>query len=178
MARIRAIHPRARRWASSATASARSRCRTLTPCWEASARLSRCARVPSSASSCASPACPSTHLTRAKPMSFERLMLIVVTVLLLAFVTLRYQGVSANITNSEPIGFYVEVGGLPHRGSLVQLRPLMKHLAGVPGDTIIVTASGSYVNGKLWPHSAIPKQTHGYKPYPFGTIRLQPNQYW
>ena len=91
---------------------------------------------------------------------------------------MRYIGVTANITDSEPLGFYIQVGGLPHRGSLVQLRPLMKHLAGIPGDVIQVTPKGSYINGKLWPNSAIPKQTHGYKPYPFGAIRLQGNQYW
>ena len=111
-------------------------------------------------------------------MTFERLALIVVSGLLLAFTTLRYNGVTANITDSEPIGFYIQVGGLPHRGSLVQLRPLMKNLAGIPGDTIRVSPEGSYINGKLWPNSAIQKETHGYRPYPFGTIKLQPNQYW
>jgi type IV secretory pathway protease TraF len=54
----------------------------------------------------------------------------------------------------------------------------MKHLAGVPGDTVEVTARGSYVNGKLWPNSRIPANTHGYRPYPFGTYKLQPNQFW
>jgi conjugal transfer pilin signal peptidase TrbI len=107
-------------------------------------------------------------------MTFERIALVV----LFALLTVRYNGVTANITDSEPLGFYIQVGGLPHRGSLVQLRPLMKHLAGIPGDVIQVTPKGSYINGKLWPNSAIPKQTHGYKPYAFGAIRLQGNQYW
>jgi type IV secretory pathway protease TraF len=111
-------------------------------------------------------------------MIFERVALIVISALLLGFVTLRYRGVTANITDSEPIGLYIQVGGLPHRGSLVQLRPLMKNLAGVPGDVIRVTPEGSYINSKLWANSAIPKVTHGYRPFPFGTIRLQPNQYW
>jgi type IV secretory pathway protease TraF len=54
----------------------------------------------------------------------------------------------------------------------------MKHVAAVPGDTVIVTPSGSYINGKLWPNSAIPAQTYGYRPYPFGTYTLEPGQFW
>jgi type IV secretory pathway protease TraF len=97
---------------------------------------------------------------------------------LLALVTLRWCGVDGNLTNSEPAGLYVRTLRLPTRGALVELRPLIKHLAGVPGDTVTVTSSGSYINGKLWPHSAIPKDTHGYVPFRFGTYKLQPNQYW
>ena len=107
-------------------------------------------------------------------MTFERVLLVV----LFALFIVRYNGVTANITDSEPIGFYMQIGGFPHRGSLVQLRPLIKNLAGIPGDTVQVSPEGSYINGRLWPNSAIPKQTHGYQPYPFGTIKLQPNQYW
>jgi type IV secretory pathway protease TraF len=111
-------------------------------------------------------------------MTFERMLLIIISVLLLSFVTRRYDGITANVTDSRPSGLDIQVGGLPHRGSLVQLRPLMKYLAGVPGDVIQITPQGNYINGKLWPNSRIPKQTHGYKPYPFGTIRLQPNRFW
>ena len=111
-------------------------------------------------------------------MSFERAMLVIVSTLLLSFVTLTYVGVTANVTDSEPIGLYAKAGGLPYRGCMVQLRPLIKHLAGVPGDIIQTTAEGSYINDRLWPSSAIPKDTHGYRPYPFGTYILGPHQYW
>jgi type IV secretory pathway protease TraF len=111
-------------------------------------------------------------------MTFDRLMLVIVSVLLLGFVTLGYNGITINVTDSEPIGLYARVGGFPHRGCMVQLRPLIKHLAGVPGDIIQTTAQGSYVNGRLWPNSGIPTDTHGYKPYPFGQYTLGPNQYW
>ena len=111
-------------------------------------------------------------------MSFERAMLVIVSTLLLAFVTLSYDGITANVTDSEPIGLYVKAGGFPHRGCMVQLRPLIKHLAGVPGDLIQTTAAGSYINDRLWPNSAIPKDTHGYHPYPFGKYILGPHQYW
>jgi type IV secretory pathway protease TraF len=111
-------------------------------------------------------------------MTFERLMLIIVTVLLLCFVSLTYVGITANVTDSEPLGLYAKVGGFPSRGCLIQLRPLIKHLVGVPGDVIQTTAQGSYINGKLWPNSSIPANTHGYRPYPFGKYRLGPHQYW
>lgn len=110
-------------------------------------------------------------------MSYDRVMFIIVSILLIGFVTISYNG-SVNLTDSEPIGYYAKVGGFPHRGGMVQLRPLMKHVAGIPGDHIQTTAQGSYINGRLWPNSGIPADTHGYKPYPFGEYTLGPNQYW
>jgi hypothetical protein len=59
-----------------------------------------------------------------------------------------------------------------------ELRPLMKHVAAIAGDTVRVTPEGSYVNGRLWPNSAIPTDTYGFQPFRFDTYKLQPGQYW
>jgi type IV secretory pathway protease TraF len=111
-------------------------------------------------------------------MKAERFALVLTSSVVLALGTLRWYGVAGNLTDSEPIGLYLREPGNPARGGMVALRPLMKNIAGVPGDTVTVTPSGSYINGRLWPNSAIPSQTYGYRPFPFGTYKLQPGQYW
>jgi type IV secretory pathway protease TraF len=111
-------------------------------------------------------------------MTFERLMLIVSWLLLLGVVTLGYNGVTLNVTDSEPIGLYARVGGFPHHDCLVQFRPLIKKLVAGPGDTVRTSPEGTYVNGQLQPDSAIPRDTQGYRPYSFGTYTLRPYQYW
>lgn len=116
--------------------------------------------------------------SRTSTMNLERFGFILAAVTLLALGTLDYAGVTGNLTESEPIGLYLKVPGFPARGLMVQLRGLIKHIAGVPGDTVRVTREGSYINGKLWPHSAMPADTNGYRPYPFGTYTLHPGQYW
>ena len=60
---------------------------------------------------------------------------------------------------------------------MVELRRLTKHVAAIPGDTVRVTPEGSYINGKLWPYSAIPARSL-YRPFPFGTYKLAAGQYW
>ena len=92
---------------------------------------------------------------------------------------LRYvEGITgALFSDSEPQGLYRETSGPIERGSMVQLRTLMKHVAGIPGDTVRVAPEGSYINGTLWPYSAIPSDVHS-RPYPFGTYTLAPGQYW
>jgi len=87
-------------------------------------------------------------------------------------------GLVVNLTNSEPTGIYLRVPGEPERGGMVALRSLMKHVVAVPGDVVTVTAQGTYVNGQLFPHSAIPTTAKGYQPFPFGAYTLQPGQYW
>src|SRR5208283_2676663 len=94
-------------------------------------------------------------------MKAERFGLLLTSSVLLALGTLRWCGVTGNRTQSEPIGLYLRSPETPHRGSMVQLRPMMKHLAGLPGDTIRVTPEGSYINGRLWPNSAIPANSYG-----------------
>lgn len=111
-------------------------------------------------------------------MNLERFGFILASSTLLALGTLHWAGVTGNLTESEPIGLYLKAPGSPVRGRMVQLRGLIKHIAGLPGDTVRVTPEGSYVNGKLWPNSALPSNTNGYRPFPFGTYTLQPGQYW
>jgi type IV secretory pathway protease TraF len=111
-------------------------------------------------------------------VSLERFALILTSGALIGLATLRYSSVTGNVTNSEPLGLYLLLPGVPTRGSMVQLRPLMKHVAAVASDTVRVTREGSYINGRLWPNSGIPSDTHGYQPFPFGTYKLQPRQYW
>lgn len=90
----------------------------------------------------------------------------------------RFAGLMVNVTSSEPTGLYLRVRGEPERDGMVALRLLMKHVVAVPGDMVTVTQQGTHVNGRLWPNSAIPEDTHGYQPFPFGTYTLRPGQYW
>ena len=110
-------------------------------------------------------------------MSLERFALIITSATLLALGTLRYWGIAGNLTNSEPYGFYIRTPGDPIRGNMVALRSLIKHVAAVPGDTVRATPEGSYINGKLWPYSAIPTDSH-YRPFPYGTYKLASGQFW
>jgi len=89
----------------------------------------------------------------------------------------RFAGPMVNLTHSEPTGIYLRLPGRPEPGGMVALRPLMKHVVAVPGDTVRVTPEGSYVNNKLWPYSGIPATT-SYQPFPFGAYTLQAGQYW
>ena len=82
----------------------------------------------------------------------------------------RFAGLMVNLTNSEPAGIYLHVRGKPERGGMVALRSLMKHVVAVPGDVVTVIAQGTYVNGQLFPHSAIPATAKGYQPFPFRRI--------
>jgi type IV secretory pathway protease TraF len=110
-------------------------------------------------------------------MKAERFALLLTSATLLGIGTLRWCGLTGNLTESEPQGLYLTIPGLPERGSMVALRPLMKHAAGLPGDTVTVTPQGSFINGKLWPDSA-PAAHSLYRPYPFGIYHLGPYQYW
>jgi conjugal transfer pilin signal peptidase TrbI len=111
-------------------------------------------------------------------MKAERFALLLTGTTLLVLGTLRWYGFTGNISESEPIGLYLKIPGAPERGGMVALRPLMKHVAAIAGDTVEATPQGSYINGKLWPNSGIPANTHGYRPFPFGTYTLQPGQFW
>jgi type IV secretory pathway protease TraF len=90
----------------------------------------------------------------------------------------RFAGLMLNLTDSEPTGIYLRVPGKPERGGMVALRSLMKHVIAVPGDVVTVTPAGTYVNGQLFPHSAISATTKGYTPFPFGVYTLRPGQCW
>lgn len=88
-------------------------------------------------------------------------------------------GPRVNLTPSIPRGVYWYVPGSVHRGDLVQAclplslamyakvrhmlgegscpaqsEPIVKVLAGVPGDTVVLRRSGILINGSSWPMSA------------------------
>jgi len=109
-------------------------------------------------------------------LSLTRLTLIA-TAIAIVGVANRFAGPMVNLTNSEPTGLYLRLPGRPEQGGMVALQPLMKHVVAVPGDTVRVTSEGSYINGKLWPYSGIPKAT-SYHPFPFGDYTMQAGQYW
>jgi len=90
----------------------------------------------------------------------------------------RFAGPMVNLTNSEPTGLYLRLPGRPEPGGMVALRPLMKHVVAVPGDTVTVSAQGTYINGQLFPHSAVSTTAKGYQLFRFGTYTLQAGQYW
>jgi len=88
-------------------------------------------------------------------------------------------GLRINATGSMPQGIYRLVPGAPERGDLVSvcledgsfatmalkrnylrpgscpngLEPLLKRIAGIPGDLLEIGQDGIAINGKLWPQS-------------------------
>jgi signal peptidase I/conjugal transfer pilin signal peptidase TrbI len=84
--------------------------------------------------------------------------------------------IRGNASPSEPLGIYRLTHEPLTRGAFVVLKLPLKKIAALPGDTVRVTPAGSYVNGKLWPHSAIPTGAPNH--FPFGTYQLHPNQIW
>jgi type IV secretory pathway protease TraF len=116
-------------------------------------------------------------------VAFERFekatLIIALTMALLMVFGLGFRafGIYGAPTDSEPNGLYRTTSGPITRGGMVELRKLIKHVAGVPGDTVRVTPEGSYINGKLWPYSAIPNGTP-YTHFPYGTYKLAPGQFW
>ncbi len=108
-------------------------------------------------------------------------------------------GYCLNITPSEPVGIYRQIGGGVERGALVLLNrphgsaasilgrylpaniPLIKRIAAIPGDLVEVSTEGVRVNGILWPDSV--PLTHdlegrSLRPYPFGISRVPAGQIW
>jgi type IV secretory pathway protease TraF len=84
--------------------------------------------------------------------------------------------IRGNGSPSEPLGIYRLTHEPLTRGAFVVLKLPLKQIAALPGDTVRVTPEGSYVNGKLWPHSGIPASTPNH--FPYGTYLLHPNQLW
>ena len=83
-------------------------------------------------------------------------------------------GMASNRSPSAPVGIYRLVIGPPARGQYVVLAMPIKMIAGMPGDWITATPSGTYINGKLIPNSAPLLSQH----YPFGTFELGPSSLW
>ena len=82
-----------------------------------------------------------------------------------------------NLSPSEAIGLYRPTHDAFKRGALVLLRDPLKRLVATPGDFIRTSPEGTYVNGQLIRNSGIPAGSP-YRPYPFTTFRLAPDQYW
>lgn len=101
-------------------------------------------------------------------------------------------GFRINITTSMPLGLYLLSDDRTMRGDCVTfclppgaypreiaasclgqsnlcpsaLKPLLKHLVGLPGDVVLVTSKGLYVNEHLQPNSKILTTDHAGKPIP------------
>jgi conjugative transfer signal peptidase TraF len=110
-------------------------------------------------------------------------------------------GYFLNITPSEPVGIYREIGGGAERGTLVLLKqphdpassilnlksylpaniPLIKRIAAMPSDVVETSAYGVRVNRILWPDSAPlthDQEGRSLQPYPFGTYQVPAGQIW
>ena len=97
-------------------------------------------------------------------------------VLIVALAAASIMNIKGNASPSEPPGIYRLTHEPLTRGAFVVLKLPLKQIAALPGDTVRVTPAGSYVNGKLWPHSGIPASAPNH--FPFGTYLLPPNQLW
>ena len=113
-------------------------------------------------------------------------------------------GIRVNTSASLPIGLYrttsdcsvrlIELCPAEPFGSLSANRayrakgncpdgaePLMKPIVAVPGDTVVVTAAGISVNGKLLPNSAplsFDTRHRALQHWPFGKYRVEPGTVW
>ncbi|HEX4211550.1 MAG TPA: S26 family signal peptidase [Candidatus Binataceae bacterium] len=102
-------------------------------------------------------------------------------VLVTPFMLFAVLGLACNNSPSAPRGLYRLTHSSLQRGTFVVLKMPLKRIAAMAGDTVQVTAEGSYINGKLWPGSAIPDDVltgHRLEHYPFGTYTLRPGQLW
>jgi len=112
---------------------------------------------------------------------FALTLIAITAAILLAVASLNVLHVAGNLSASVPRGFYRITHAPLECGTYVILKMPLKRIAALPGDTVRVTAEGSYVNGKLWPGSAIPSDvlvTHRLEHYPFGVYVLKTGQLW
>ena len=107
----------------------------------------------------------------------SRTLMLLFAVLILCAVL----GLACNNSASAPRGLYRITHRSLERGEFVILKMPLKRIAAVAGDTVRVTPEGSYINGKLWAGSGIPRDvlaSHWLEHYPFGTYTLKPGQLW
>ena len=107
-------------------------------------------------------------------IAFAQLALSLVLIGMLAAASIF--DIRGNGSPSEPLGIYRLTHEPLTRGAFVVLKLPLKQIAALPGDTVRVTPAGTYVNGKLWPHSGIPASAPNH--FPYGTYLLHPNQLW
>ncbi|MBV8357708.1 MAG: S26 family signal peptidase [Deltaproteobacteria bacterium] len=82
-------------------------------------------------------------------------------------------GLRWNFSPSLPVGLWRLTHEQIQRGSYVTFDEPIKQVAGLPGDLVVFTEQGIYINGQLWPQSAPVGPNH----YPFTAMVLQPGQY-
>jgi conjugative transfer signal peptidase TraF len=109
-------------------------------------------------------------------------------------------GYCLNVTSSEPVGFYRRTNARLTRGVLVLLHQpdnalaapmlnayippgfaLIKRVAAVAGDMVVIDAHGVGINGSRWPSSAPliqDQQGHLLHSYPFGIYRVPSGELW
>jgi type IV secretory pathway protease TraF len=107
-------------------------------------------------------------------IAYAQIAVTLVLILMLAGTSLfRIKG---NISPSEPRGLWRLTHDQLMRGTYVVLKLPLKQIAALKGDTVQTTPEGTYINGKLWPHSAIPAGVRDH--FPFGNYVLHTGQVW
>ena len=150
-------------------------------------------------------------LTRVRRPQWGRLLVPVIVMALasLAANLVYWSGWRVQLTESEPMGLYhlhaLQDGEVIHPGQEVEFGPpaevtpaafpfyrsgdcpaggmaMMKTVAGVPGDHVVATMAGIWVNGRHLPHSGQLVRSTAYPwvhlPHQLGSFVLGPRQYW
>jgi type IV secretory pathway protease TraF len=84
--------------------------------------------------------------------------------------------IKGNTSPSEPRGLWRLSHEPLMRGTYVVLKMPLKQIAALEGDSVRTTPEGSYINGKLWPHSGIPAGVRDH--FPYGYYVLHAGQVW
>ncbi len=107
-------------------------------------------------------------------VAFAQIAVSLMLILVLAGTSLfRVKG---NISPSEPRGLWRLTDEPLRRGAYVVLKMPLKQIAALNGDTVRNTPEGSYINGKLWPHSGIPAGVRDH--FPYGYHVLHAGEVW
>ena len=150
-------------------------------------------------------------LTRARRPHWNRLLIPVIAMALAAVASdlVYWSGWRVQLTESEPMGLYrlhsLQVGEVIQRGTEVEFCPpasvtpaafpfymrgdcpaggmaMMKTVAGIPGDRVVVTMAGIWVNGRHLPYSSQLVRSTAYPwvhlPHQVRSFVLAPDQYW
>jgi type IV secretory pathway protease TraF len=100
-----------------------------------------------------------------------------ILMLILLMTLFMILGMACNHSPSAPIGLYRLIISHPAKGDYVVLAMPLKRIAGMPGDWITTTPSGTYINGRFIPNSA-PAAVWQPWHYPYRTFQLSADQLW
>ncbi|MHB1668924.1 MAG: S26 family signal peptidase [Thiomonas sp.] len=148
---------------------------------------------------------------RARRLRWDRLV-IPLTLLGASLITTKvlwWSGWRINLTESEPLGFYrlhpLQDDETPSRGTKVEFcppawvtprafpfylagdcpgggMPMLKTVAAIPGDHVVVNLRGVWINGRELPSSGQLLRSGKYSwlqlPHEVGNFTLGPGQYW